>query len=177
MLPENGGPGGVERWYSYDWGDIHFVVLDTEKTGPAQAAWLEADLNANMLPWTIVYGHKPPRSSAGRYDLPWQEYFEPVLAAHHVALVLNGHEHHYERFEPREGVTYVVTGGGGRGVRELGASAPGSAFAEAVIHFVVVTVEGDTLTLHAIDATGREFDSTVIHRSHPVPSPFGRGLG
>jgi hypothetical protein len=165
VLPENGGPGGVERWYSYDWGDIHFVVLDTEKTGPAQAAWLEADLNANVLPWTIVYGHKPPRSSAGRYDLPWQEYFEPVLAAHHVALVLNGHEHHYERFEPREGVTYVVTGGGGRGVRELGASAPGSAFAEAVIHFVVVTVEGDTLTLHAIDATGREFDSTVIHRS------------
>ena len=49
-------------------------------------------------------------------------------------------------------------------MRELGTPAPGSAFAEAVIHFVVVTVEGDTLTLHAIDATGREFDSTVIHR-------------
>jgi hypothetical protein len=165
VLPENGGHGGVERWYSYDWGDIHFVALDTERTGPEQAEWLEADLTANQLPWTVVYGHKPPRSSAGRDDQPWQQYFEPVLAAHHVALVINGHEHHYERFAPRDGVTYVISGGGGRGVRELGTPAAGSAFAEAVIHFVVVTVEGDTLTLHAIDATGREFDATTIHRT------------
>jgi len=165
VLPENGGPDGVERWYSYDWGDIHFVVLDTEKTGAEQAAWLEKDLTANKLPWTIVYGHRPPRSSAGRNDALFQQYFEPVLAAHHVPLVINGHEHHYERFAPRDGVTYVISGGGGRGVRELGSPAPGSAFAEAVIHFVVVTVEGDALTLHAIDASGREFDSTVIHRS------------
>jgi hypothetical protein len=164
VLPENGGPDGVERWYSYDWGDIHFVALDTEKTGAEQAAWLEADLAANKLPWTIVYAHRPPRSSAGRDDQPFQRWFEPVLAAHHVQLVINGHEHHYERFKPRDGVTYVISGGGGRGVRELSTPAPGSAFADAVIHFVVVTVEGDTLTLHAIDATGREFDSAVIKR-------------
>ena len=81
-----------------------------------------------------------------------------------MPLVLAGHDHHYERFKPVNGVTYVITGGGGRGVRELGAPAPNSAFAEPVIHFVVVSVEGDTLTLHAIDATGREFDSTAIHR-------------
>src|SRR6185436_11309212 len=63
VLPENGGPGGVERWYSYDWGDIHFVVLDTEKVNATQAAWLDADLAANDQPWTIVYFHKPPYSS------------------------------------------------------------------------------------------------------------------
>jgi len=87
-----------------------------------------------------------------------------VIAAHHVQLVLNGHEHQYERFKPVDGVTYVITGGGGRGVRELGTPAENSAFADSVIHFVVVTVDGDTLTLHAIDGTGREFDSTVIKR-------------
>src|SRR5262245_33163176 len=32
-LPENGGPEGLERWYSFDWGDVHFVALDTERTG------------------------------------------------------------------------------------------------------------------------------------------------
>ena len=165
VLPENGGPDGVERWYSYDWGDVHFVALDTERTGAAQAAWLEADLAANKLPWTIVYGHKPPHSSAGRNDGPFQQWFTPMLEAHDVPLVLNGHDHHYERFKPVNGVTYVITGGGGRGVRELGGPAPNSAFAEPVIHLVVVSIEGDTLTLHAIDATGREFDSTVIHRS------------
>ena len=56
MLPENGGHGGVERWYSYDWGDVHLVALDTDAAAATQAAWLEADLAANQLPWTIVYG-------------------------------------------------------------------------------------------------------------------------
>jgi Calcineurin-like phosphoesterase len=165
MLPENGGPGGVERWYSYDWGDIHFVALDTELTGAAQAAWLDADLAANELPWTIVYGHKPPHSSGEHGDDPaFQQWFGPAIEKHHVQLVLSGHDHHYERFKPINGVTYIVTGGGGRGVRPLGAPQSGSAFAEAVIHFTVVTVDGDTLTTHAIDATGREFDTTTIHR-------------
>jgi hypothetical protein len=165
VLPENGGPGGSERWYSYDWGDVHFVVLDTEKTGPAQAAWLEADLAANKLPWTIVYGHKPPHSSGEHgNDQGFLQYFVPMIEAHHVPLVLAGHDHNYERFKPINGVTYIVTGGGGRGVRELGAPQPDSAFAEAVIHFLVVNIDGDTLTTHAIDGSGREFDATVIHR-------------
>jgi acid phosphatase type 7 len=164
-LPENGGPDGVERWYSYDWGDVHLVALDTEQTGPLQAAWLEADLTANQLPWTIVYGHKPPRSSGHHGGDPgFNHWFVPILKAHQVPLVLSGHDHHYERFHPIDGTTYIVTGGGGRGVRELSAPEFASAFAEAVIHFVVVTVEGDTLTVHAIDGTGREFDSAVIQR-------------
>ena len=164
-LPENGGPDGVERWYSYDWGDVHFVVLDTERSGPEQAAWLEADLAAHQLPWTIVYGHKPPHSSGEHGDDPgFNQWFVPILQAHHVQLVLSGHDHDYERFHPIDGVTYIVTGGGGKGVRELGAPKPGSAFADSVIHLLVVTVDGDTLTTHAIDGTGREFDTTIIHR-------------
>jgi len=167
VLPENGGPNGVERWYSYDWGDVHFVVLDTEKTGPTQAAWLAADLSANKQPWTIVYGHKPPHSSGEHgSDGAFNQYFVPIIEAHHVPLVLSGHDHDYERFTPINGVTYIVTGGGGKGVRDFsGGHASGSLFAEAVIHFLTVTIDGDTLTVHAIDGTGREFDSAVIKRS------------
>jgi Calcineurin-like phosphoesterase len=166
VLPENGGPDGVERWYSYDWGDVHFVALDTERSGSAQAAWLEADLSANKLPWTIVYGHKPPHSSGEHGNDPgFTQWFVPILTAHHVPLVLSGHDHDYERFNPIDGVTYIVTGGGGKGVRDLGSPQSGSAFSDAVIHFLVVTVDGDTLTTHAIDGTGHEFDTMVIHRS------------
>jgi len=165
VLPDNGGPDGVERWYSYDWGDVHLVALDTERSGPAQAAWLEADLTANKLPWTIVYGHKPPHSSGEHGDDPgFNQWFVPIVSAHHVQLVLAGHDHDYERFHPIDGVTYIVTGGGGKGVRELGAPRKDSVFADAVIHLLVVTIDGDTLTTHAIDGTGREFDTTVIHR-------------
>ena len=164
VLPENGGPEGIERWYSFDWGDVHFVALDSERTGPVQAAWLDADLTANQLPWTIVYWHKPPFSSGEHgNDSASQTYFVPIMEKHKVPLVLNGHDHDYERTTPQNGVTYVVTGGGGIGVRDVGVSSF-TAFSVAVIHFVYVTVEGNELALHAIDGVGKEFDSLVLHR-------------
>jgi predicted phosphohydrolase len=163
-LPPNGGEGGVERWYSFDWGDAHFVALDTERTGAVEAKWLEADLAANKRPWTIVYAHKPPFSSGEHgNDSSFQTYFKPILEKYHVQLVLNGHDHDYERTKPQNGVTYVVTGGGGGGTRPVGSSSF-TAFSDAVIHFVYVTIQGDSLTLHAIDGTGKEFDSVVIPR-------------
>jgi hypothetical protein len=129
-----------------------------------QAAWLDADLAANTLPWTIVYGHKPPFSSGEHgNDGGFQTYFVPVLEKHQVPLVLNGHDHDYERTKPQNGVTYVVTGGGGVGVRSVGTSGF-TAVSDAVIHFVYVTVSSQELALHAIDGLGHEFDSLVIHR-------------
>jgi hypothetical protein len=174
-LPENGGPAGRERWYSFDWGDVHFVALDTERIGREQAAWLERDLSRNALPWVVVYAHRPPFSSGAHGgDASFVRWFVPILERHAVPLVLVGHEHHYERFRPRNGVTYVITGGGGRGVRPVRPSAS-TAFAAAVLQFVLVEIEGDTLALHAIDATGREFDQVVIRKraasSRPGSSP------
>jgi 3',5'-cyclic AMP phosphodiesterase CpdA len=164
VLPENGGPEGIERWYSFDWGDVHFVALDTERTGPVQAAWLDADLAANQRPWTIVVGHRPPFSSGEHgSDGNFRTHFVPVLEKHAVPLVLTGHDHHYERTTPQNGVTYVVTGGGGIGVRPAGSS-NFTAFSLPVIHFVYVTISGNELSLHAIDGVGKEFDSLIIRR-------------
>ena len=67
------------------------------------------------------------------------------------------------RFFEKNGSTYVVTGGGGHRTRSVGHSAF-TAFSEDVLHFVHGEVQGDTLLLHAIDATGREFDSARISR-------------
>jgi hypothetical protein len=162
VLPEN---GDHERYYSFDWADVHFVGLDTERTGATQAAWLDADLMNNRLPWTIVFGHRPPYSSGEHGgDADFQRYFVPLLEKYQVPLMLNGHEHHYERTKARNGVTYIVTGGGGRGTRPVGSSSF-TAFAEAVIHFLFIEIEGNRLVLHAIDGVGREFDQTVIERS------------
>jgi hypothetical protein len=164
VLPENGGPAGLERWYAYDWGDVHFVVLDTERIGATQADWLEADLAANRLPWIIVYLHRPPFSSGEHgSNRDAQRFFVPVFTRHQVPLVLAGHDHDYERSKPIDGVTYVVSGGGGRGTRAVGRSSF-TAFSEAVCHLLYVTVEGNELTLHAIDGVGQEFDSLSIRR-------------
>jgi sarcosine oxidase gamma subunit len=164
VLPENGGPEGRERWYSYDWGDVHFVALDTERVGPVQARWLDDDLTATRQPWTIVYQHRPAFSSGEHgSDAAVQQQLVPVFVRHHVPLVLAGHDHDYERTVPLDGVTYVVSGGGGRGTRQVGRS-PFTAFSEAVCHFIYVTVTRDELTVHAIDGTGQEFDSLQIRR-------------
>lgn len=167
VLRENAGPGEAERWYSFDWGDVHFVALDTEQIGEPQAAWLDTDLQSNHLPWTIVFAHRPPYSSGEHGgDATFREYFVPVLERFRVPLVLSGHDHDYERTNALNGVTYVVTGGGGRGTRHVGHSSF-TAFSQEVIHFVFIEIEGARLVLHAIDATGREFDQAILSPGLP----------
>jgi predicted phosphodiesterase len=160
-LPQNGND---EKWYSYDWGRIHFVALDTEADYATQAAWLDADLASTTLPWKIVYFHRPMYSSGNHgSDTSLRSKLAPVLERHHVQLVLTGHDHHYERMHPQNGVAYVVTGGGGRGTYAVGSS-NFSAFSESVIHYSYIEVGVDELVLHAIDAEGTEFDSLVVAR-------------
>lgn len=159
-LPGDSG----ERWYSYDWGRVHFAALDTQADIATQARWLDRDLAMAQQPWKIVYMHKPPYSSGSRgSDVDLRRALAPVLEKHRVQLVLAGHDHDYERTKPQNGVTYVVTGGGGKGTRDVGTSSF-TAFSDEVIHFVYLEVGVDQLVLHAIDAMGTEFDSVVIAR-------------
>jgi len=160
-LPGDSG----EKWYSFDYGRVHFVALDTEADYSTQVKWLEQDLAANQLPWKVIYMHRPPYSSGEHgSDTTLRNKLAPVLQRYGVQLVLAGHDHDYERMKPQNGVAYVVTGGGGIGTRPVGRSTF-TAFSEDVIHFVYVEVGVDDLILHAIDATGREFDSMVVPRS------------
>ncbi|MEJ7601812.1 MAG: metallophosphoesterase family protein [Kofleriaceae bacterium] len=96
-LPEN-GELGVEKWYSYDWGRIHFVALDTESSYATQAEWLDRDLTASQAPWKIIYLHRPPYSSGDHgSDTALRAAIAPVAESHHVQLILAGHDHDYER--------------------------------------------------------------------------------
>lgn len=155
---------GQERWYSYDYGRVHFVALDTEASYKTQAAWLDEDLAATTQPWKIVYLHRPPYSSGEHgSDTSLRTALAPVLERHGVQLVLAGHDHNYERVTPQKGTHYVVTGGGGIGTRPVSSSSF-TVLSEDVIHFVYGEVGKEEMVLHAIDATGREFDSLVIPR-------------
>jgi hypothetical protein len=158
-------PGDTgNTWYSYDWGQVHFAALDTEADYDTQVAWLDQDLAKTDKAWKIVYLHRPPYSSGEHgSDTNLQTKLTPVLTKHKVQVVFAGHDHDYERMIPQDGVAYIVTGGGGRGTRPVGKS-PFTAYSSAVIHFVYGEINGDEMTLHAIDATGKEFDSQVIAR-------------
>ncbi len=107
---EVGGiPSGTETYYSFDQGPAHFISLDTcgdLRPGREMLTWLEADLEANTRPWTLVYFHHPPYTDGWhKSDDPkkgWRmtsvrENVLPILERAGVDLVLGGHSHSYER--------------------------------------------------------------------------------
>ena len=110
-LPKQGEAGGVpsatEAYYSFNYANIHFVELesfetDRSPTGP-MLTWLQSDLGANTLPWTIVFFHHPPYSK-GSHDsdteielIEMRQNAAPIFENFGVDLVLSGHSHAYER--------------------------------------------------------------------------------
>jgi len=105
---EAGGvASGTEAYYSFDYGDIHFVCLDSHDSdrsaGGAMLTWLEDDLAATDAAWVIAFWHHPPYSK-GSHDsdsesrlVQMRENALPILEAYGVDLVLGGHSHAYER--------------------------------------------------------------------------------
>jgi acid phosphatase type 7 len=131
---QNGEAGGVptghELFYSFDYGNTHFVSLNSELgslfnaaddwigiylfgsfSGSPMTQWLHQDLSANTKPWTVVYFHQPPYTD-GSHDAGafWEvfmqamrENFAEIWEQYGVDLVLCGHSHVYER-------SYLVKG-------------------------------------------------------------------
>ena len=112
---ENGGvPSGTEQYYSFDYGNIHLVSLDSQLTArdaaqrDAMLQWLKDDLMSNNSDWTIVIFHHPPYTKGshdsdnalGGLDQPsfdMREQFIPVFDEYGVDLVYSGHSHSIER--------------------------------------------------------------------------------
>jgi hypothetical protein len=182
VLPEDGAtatyPDHAERYYSFDYGPVHFVALDTETAfldasrRQAQLMWLEADLAATNQPWRVVYFHRSPYSSGAEHgsSLDVRQAFAPVFERHRVDLVLSGHDHDYERSIPLRQfvttggwVTYVVTGGGGATLYPVGASS-WTATSASYHHYVRVTAADCVMTLEAVRKDGVVFDQFSLDR-------------
>lgn len=112
-----GSPSGTEHYYSFNYGNIHFISLDSmisnravdnpatpraNEDGP-MAAWLRTDLASTTATWIICFFHHPPYTK-GSHDsdtegehIQMRANFLPILEAGGVDLVLGGHSHSYER--------------------------------------------------------------------------------
>jgi len=110
-LPTTGQAGGLasgtENYYSFNFGNIHFVCLDSmssdRSVGGPMLTWLQNDLAANNKPWLIAYWHHPPYTK-GSHDSDTETELAqmranalPILENFGVDLVLSGHSHSYER--------------------------------------------------------------------------------
>jgi hypothetical protein len=147
---------------------VQLLFLDANHPDAAQAAWLEARLSESGPALRVVVFHQPAYSCATHGNTPAViQWWVPVLEAHHVALVISGHDHYYERFLSANGVTYVVTGGGGAALYARSASCTGVPPSQATAqrnHFVAVEVSGTTMTLTTVAADGSIVDRATITR-------------
>lgn len=156
-----------ERYYSFDWGDVHFVAIDTTHRDAAQLAWLDDDLRRTKQPWKIVFGHHTMYTSSVRTAAATRirKAFAKILTDRKVDLVLTGHEHQYERFRVAN-VNYIVSGGGGArlmyfwgNLRALKQS--------AVHHFLTFEATAESLLMKAINIDGREIDTLHLEKGKP----------
>ncbi len=169
-------PAGNEHYYSFDFGNAHIAVLDSNADlapGSPQYTFLDADLAASSATWKFVAFHHPPYSSGNHGSDPvLQANLGPLFDRHAVDVVFSGHDHHYERtvplrggqtVAPGQGTVYVVTGGGGKEIRTLGVNAF-TAYGESAFHFVRVAVDGGRLLLQMIREDGLVRDTLVLEK-------------
>ncbi len=116
----------TKGYYSYNLGKWHIIVLNSEistSATSAQVTWLRQDLASNPVNCTLAYWHKPRFSSGSSHGSnPGTQPLWQALYDYQADVVLNGHDHTYERFAPQtpagasdpKGIREFVVGTGGR---------------------------------------------------------------
>ena len=176
-----GQPG--KGYYSYDLGSWHIVALDSncEEVGCAatspQLRWLKADLAKDAKTCTLAYFHYPLFSS-GKYRPGIQEVkplWEALYAAD-VDVVLNGHDHNYQRFapqdpngkaDPQRGIREFVVGTGGRSHYSiLGHIANSEVYNDETYGVLQLTLNPQSYQWRFIPVEGETFTDSGSARCH-----------
>jgi len=200
---ESGGVGsGTENYYSFDYGNIHFICLDSpilanRVPDSNMWIWLEEDLNANTQDWTVAFFSFPPYTSYGDWNM--RNNALPLLESYGVDLVLSGHKHSYARsfllnghYGLAESLTHemILDGGDGNAYGDGAYIKPGPAGTahEGTVYVVVGTSGGLTNnTLPAgpamyadmniagsmvLDVSGNQLDAVFIDSAGVVRDEF-----
>ena len=162
-------------YYSYELGKWHVIVLNSEclpvggcEAGSPQDKWLRADLAAHPAACTLAYWHKPLFSSGGAHgnDLAVKPLFQALYEAN-ADVVVNGHDHDYERFAPQDpegspdakrGIREFVAGTGGKNLRPFGKPKPNSELRDASAFGVLkLTLNPNSYEWQFIPEAGKSF--------------------
>ena len=162
------GDSEKRNWYAVEIGQLQILMLDTQLfwrgTGRSdQTAWLQERLLDDRFPISIPVGHVPPYTS-GIYPndgILVQRDWVPLFEAAPVPLVLSGHDHNYQRLE-RNGIVYIVTGGGSSVLYPQGNPIPESQYFARRTHFVLLELHQDHIRLEAITPSGEILDQKII---------------
>jgi hypothetical protein len=170
---------GNEAWFSFDFGNAHFVVLDSPneeqmEIDSEQIRWLHDDLANSTATWKFVNFHHPPFSSGGFYHasdrIKLKNLLHPIFEQYEVDFVFSGHDHNYERMLPigsNDGdhkVTYVIAGNGGTPLRWVG-TREWTVHAQRVFGFVTVDIDGSRLHLQSHTLDDKVIDELLLDKA------------
>lgn len=170
---EAAGPP-ADGWYSYDVGAWHVVALNSNCVAVGgcdddsrQVRWLRADLAAHPARCVLAYWHHPLFSSGLHGSDPRFEAFWRALADAGADVVLNGHDHHYERFAPltptgevdaARGIRQFIVGTGGRSIYPVKRRLPASeAASDAGFGVLELRLRADGYDWEFVPAAGNQF--------------------
>jgi hypothetical protein len=161
-----------EKWYSFDYGPCHYIILNQYKPlgpGTSQYEWLENDLTTTSALFRIGCFHERIYCKGGhspRIDI--REIWEPLFIKYNVRLVVQSHCHFYQRTNKIENIYYVVIGGAGAPLYN-----PGDDWfvnnSKKAYHYCILNYNSENLlsfTAHYIN--GSVFDEFNIN---PISSP------
>jgi hypothetical protein len=187
-----------QGYYSYNLGEWHIIALNSEiahGAGSVQEQWLRADLAANPSVCTLAYWHAPRFSSGQHGNETDSQALWEALYEYGADVVLNGHDHNYERFAPQNpsgqadpnGIREFVVGTGGAGLRPFLTTQSNSEVRNDIAHGVLkltlhstnydwqfVPVAGQTFTdsgtANCVDGSSQP-TATGTPMSSPTPGP------
>ena len=176
-LPRNGPPELAGQVYSFDYGDVHLVMLDSQAGEQArlipdlleqQKQWLSADLAATDKRWRLVFMHRPIYGNKPDGILEnLRQAFEPLFEQYQVDAVFTAHDHVYAR-SGKHGVWHVATGRTGTKTYKTVEAKPWNrVFFNPVERpmYMSVTMSGNMLIVGAFDQTGELLDSWELHKT------------
>jgi hypothetical protein len=170
---------GDEEDYSLDYGAVHITVLNDTPVDMADlsgkaAQFLDSDLKAHdSAPWKFLLHHRPMWSAAAAHgsDPALRALWQPIVDAHKVDMVWNGHDHDYERTKPMRGMTpgatpadgtiYVVAGTAGAPLYDNGMGF-WTQVSLKTFNLVIVHARTGMLDAHAYDQSGNSVDAFSI---------------
>ena len=113
---------GTQEYYSFDYGDMHVLVLNNEvadDSASAQYRFAQADLAQTKRIWKVVIAHKPAYCAGGHgEDKDMKKMSESIFVPNHVDVVFNGHSHFYQH-NLVDGIHHMVLGTVGAPLYEL----------------------------------------------------------
>lgn len=147
-------------------GNVELFVLNSNAVDDAQTRWLAGALKTSRARWKIAVFHHPAFTCGAYRAHPGVvARWVPLLERHRVRLVLSGHDHNYQRFAPRRGVTYVVHGGGSGYFYRITKCPPGyprRRRARLEHGFLYLVARPDRLDGYAVNLAGRRTDRFIL---------------